>query len=59
LPVKCPDAYGLAAPFFEGPQVAGSVTLTIPRFRKDELDLRRLTPVLGRTAARISALLTV
>lgn len=56
---RIPDAFGLAAPFFAGDEVAGSVNLTIPRFRKDDLDLPRLTSLLRRTAGRITELLTV
>ena len=56
---RIPDAFGLAAPFFDGPRVAGSVTLTIPRYRKDELDLARLGATLTQASAGITRLLTL
>ncbi|MEB3372145.1 IclR family transcriptional regulator domain-containing protein [Saccharopolyspora mangrovi] len=53
------DAFGIAAPFFEGPHIAGSVTLTIPRDRKGEIDPARLGDALTRSAAQITRLLTL
>lgn len=56
---RIPDAFGIAAPFFEDARIAGSVTLTIPRYRKDELDIARLGTALTQAAARITRLLTL
>lgn len=56
---RIPDAFGIASPFFEDEGIAGSVTLTIPRYRKDELDIAALGAVLTRAAARITHLLTI
>ncbi|WP_345363610.1 IclR family transcriptional regulator domain-containing protein [Saccharopolyspora cebuensis] len=56
---RIPDAFGIAAPFFDGAGIAGSVTVTIPRFRKDELDITQLGAKLAEAAARITRLLTI
>lgn len=56
---RIPDAFGIAAPFFEEGHIAGSVTLTIPRYRKDELDIAGLGTTLTQAAARITRLLTL
>jgi DNA-binding IclR family transcriptional regulator len=57
---RIPDAFGLAAPFFAGGRVVGSITVTMPRIRRDEIERRRaaLIDAVVRTAGRITELLT-
>jgi DNA-binding IclR family transcriptional regulator len=56
---RVPDAVGLAVPFFAGDTVAGSLTLTIPRFRADRIDVPTLTALLSQTARHVTELLSV
>lgn len=56
---RIPDAFGLAAPFFADGAVTGSLTVTVPRFRADHLDLPSLATLLARAAHQITALLSV
>ena len=56
---RIPDAYGVAAPIFTNGNVTGSVTISIPSYRSQEIDLHRLSTALTGTTGRISQLLSV
>lgn len=56
---RIPEAAGAAAPFFREGAVAGSVNLTIPRYRLDEPQLHAHGERVRETAARLTASLAV
>jgi DNA-binding IclR family transcriptional regulator len=56
---RIPDAFGIGAPYFSDGSIAGSITVTIPRYRVHELDLAQLTQQVRTTAATVTTLLTV
>jgi DNA-binding IclR family transcriptional regulator len=55
---RIPDAFGVGAPYFADGSIAGSITVTIPRYRVADLDLAKLTRQVRTTATTISSLLT-
>ncbi len=52
-------AFGLAVPFFVGGKIRGSISATIPQYRKDERDLPMLTNLMRETTAKIQRLLSL
>jgi DNA-binding IclR family transcriptional regulator len=56
---RIPDAFGVAAPFFVDGAVAGSLTFTIPLFRRDKLDAGSLATMLTDAARQVTDLLSV
>lgn len=56
---RVPDAFGIAAPYFVDGQVAGSLTVTVPRHRVSELDVDAMGTEVRVTAQRITDLLSV
>jgi DNA-binding IclR family transcriptional regulator len=56
---RVPEAFGLAAPYFVDGQVAGSLTVTVPRHRVSELDVDAMGAEVRATAQLITDLLSV
>ncbi|PQP20833.1 IclR family transcriptional regulator [Rhodococcus opacus] len=56
---RIPDAFGIAAAYFVDGTVAGSVTVTIPRYRIPEVDIDSVAEKIVDAAREITALLTV
>lgn len=56
---RIPDAFGVAAPFFTDGRVSGSVTISIPSYRADDVDLAALADALLTTTTNIGQLLSV
>ncbi|WP_368680426.1 IclR family transcriptional regulator C-terminal domain-containing protein (plasmid) [Rhodococcus opacus] len=56
---RIPDAFGIAAAYFVDGVVAGSVTVTIPRFRVPEVDIDAVAEKIVHAAREVTALLTV
>lgn len=52
-------AFGLAVPFFVDGKIRGSISATIPQYRKDERDLPMLTNLMRETTAKIERLLSL
>lgn len=52
-------AFGLAVPFFVDGKIRGSISATIPQYRKDERDLPTLTNLMRDTAIKIERLLSL
>ncbi len=52
-------AFGLAVPFFVDGKIRGSISATIPQYRKDERDLPTLTTLMRETTANIERLLSL
>ncbi|WP_290447313.1 IclR family transcriptional regulator C-terminal domain-containing protein [Pseudomonas sp. 21LCFQ010] len=52
-------AFGVAVPFFVDGTVRGSISATIPQYRKDERDLTQLTTLMRQATAKIERLLSL
>jgi len=52
-------AFGLAVPFFVDGKIRGSISATIPQYRKDERDLPTLTHLMRDTTTKIERLLSL
>lgn len=52
-------AFGLAVPFFVDGKIRGSISATIPQYRKDERDLTMLTGLMREATAKIERLLSL
>ncbi|MFK7697973.1 IclR family transcriptional regulator domain-containing protein [Pseudomonas caspiana] len=52
-------AFGLAVPFFVDGRVRGSISATIPQYRKDERDLPTLTQLMQEATRKIGRLLSL
>ena len=52
-------AFGLAVPFFIDGKIRGSISATIPQYRKDERDLPMLTNLMRETTGKIERLLSL
>lgn len=52
-------AFGLAVPFFANGKIRGSISATIPQYRKDDRDLPRLTQLMLEASSRIERLLSL
>jgi len=52
-------AFGLAVPFFADGRIRGSISATIPQYRKDDRDLPRLTKLMLEASAKIERLLSL
>ncbi|MBD8235892.1 helix-turn-helix domain-containing protein [Pseudomonas fluorescens] len=52
-------AFGLAVPFFVDGKIRGSISATIPQYRKDERDLPMLTNLMRETTVKIERLLSL
>lgn len=52
-------AFGLAVPFFVDGKIRGSISATIPQYRKDERDLPMLTSLMRETTGKIERLLSL
>ena len=52
-------AFGLAVPFFADGKIRGSISATIPQYRKDDRDLPRLTQLMLEASAKIGRLLSL
>lgn len=52
-------AFGIGVPFFIDGQVAGSISATIPQYRKEDCDVPALVEHMKRAAARIGRLLSL
>lgn len=55
---RIPEAYGIAAPFFINGEVRGSITITVPRYRMDNVISDDLAAAVLSSAATITRLLT-
>ena len=53
-----PDACGFAAPYFKNGQLAGSITVTVPRYRVQPDAESRFGPLVRETAKALTGLLT-
>lgn len=56
---RVPGAFGLAVPFFVDGKIRGSISATIPQYRKDERDLPMLTSLMRETTGKIERLLSL
>lgn len=56
---RVPGAFGLAVPFFVDGQVHGSISATIPQYRKDDCNLPQLVEQMREGAQRIEKLLSL
>lgn len=52
-------AFGCATPFFVDGKVRGSISATIPQYRKEDLDLPRLTELMLEASRKIGRLLSL
>jgi DNA-binding IclR family transcriptional regulator len=52
-------AFGLAVPFFADGKIRGSISATIPQYRKDERDLPLLTQLMREATQKIERLLSL
>ncbi|WP_419713047.1 IclR family transcriptional regulator [Pseudomonas sp. NFX224] len=52
-------AFGLAVPFFVDGKIRGSISATIPQYRKDERDLPLLTQLMREATKKIERLLSL
>ncbi|MET0125514.1 MAG: IclR family transcriptional regulator C-terminal domain-containing protein, partial [Pseudomonas caspiana] len=52
-------AFGLAVPFFVDGKIRGSISATIPQYRKDDRDLPRLTQLMREATLKIERLLSL
>ena len=52
-------AFGLAVPFFVDGKIRGSISATIPQYRKDERDLPKLTNLMREATGKIESLLSL
>jgi DNA-binding IclR family transcriptional regulator len=52
-------AFGLAVPFFVDGKIRGSISATIPQYRKDERDLPMLTQMMREATKKIERLLSL
>lgn len=52
-------AFGLAVPFFVDGKIRGSISATIPQYRKDERDLPMLTQLMREATKKIERLLSL
>jgi len=52
-------AFGLAVPYFADGKIRGSISATIPQYRKDDRDLPRLTQLMLEASAKIERLLSL
>ncbi|WP_103381339.1 IclR family transcriptional regulator [Pseudonocardia dioxanivorans] len=53
-----PDACGFASAYFRNGQLAGSITVTVPRYRANDDDADRFGPLVRDTARALTNLLT-
>ena len=51
---RFPDAFGVSAPYFKDGNIAGSITVTIPKWRFHDSELDALASTMKATAARIT-----
>jgi Transcriptional regulator len=56
---RIPDAFGVAVPYFIDGSIAGSVTATIPRDRKMEVDVPSIVSAMKEASRQISRLLSI
>lgn len=56
---RVPGAFGMAVPFFADGRIRGSISATIPQYRKDDRDLPRLTQLMLEASAKIGRLLSL
>ena len=56
---RVPGAFGLAVPFFVDGKIRGSISATIPQYRKDERDLPMLTQLMQEATRKIGRLLSL
>lgn len=56
---RVPGAFGLAVPFFVDGVIKGSISATIPQYRKDDRDLPGLTQRMLEASAKIGRLLSL
>ena len=56
---RVPGAFGLAVPFFADGVIKGSISATIPQYRKDDRDLPGLTQRMLEASAKIGRLLSL
>ncbi|MNE89546.1 Transcriptional regulator KdgR [compost metagenome] len=52
-------AFGLAVPIFADGKIRGSISATIPQYRKDERDLPTLTQLMREATQKIERLLSL
>jgi DNA-binding IclR family transcriptional regulator len=55
---RIPEAHGTAAPFFINGKVRGSITITVPRYRMQDIDSEDLAEAVVSSAAKITRLLS-
>ena len=55
---RIPEAYGTAAPFFINGKVGGSITITVPRYRMENVISEDLAAAVHNSAAKITRLLS-
>jgi DNA-binding IclR family transcriptional regulator len=55
---RIPEAYGTAAPFFINGKVGGSITITVPRYRMENVISEDLAAAVHSSAAKITRLLS-
>ncbi|WP_104180386.1 IclR family transcriptional regulator [Arthrobacter sp. B0490] len=56
---RIPEAYGVAAPFFINGLIGGSITITIARYRIDEVSADKLAEAIVSTARKVTELLSI
>ena len=56
---RIPQAFGIAAPIFINGKIAGSLTITIPRYRVDRSKIETLADQVKRSAKNLSRLLSI
>lgn len=55
---RVPGAFGVATPFFENGRVRGAISATVPRYRKDDLNIPELAMQLLEASRKITAILS-
>jgi DNA-binding IclR family transcriptional regulator len=52
-------AFGLAVPFFVDGKIRGSISATIPQYRKDDRELPKLTQLMQEATRKLGRLLSL
>jgi DNA-binding IclR family transcriptional regulator len=55
---RIPEAYGVAAPFFIDGLIGGSITITVARYRIDDVSTDEIAAAVVATACKVTELLT-
>jgi len=56
---RVPGAFGVATPFFADGQIRGAISATVPRYRKDDLDVPGLARQMLEASQKITAILSI